>query len=113
MMGRRAATVAFANSGGVERSGIAASLDELLLPILLIADLLHPVDGFAVEIFMDSNVRHGGGWRRAMPVLLARREPDHITGPDFFNRIAFALHPAAAGRDNERLTKRMCMPCGA
>jgi len=46
-----------------------------------------------------------------MPVLLAGREPDHITGPDFLDRSAFALRPAAARRDDERLTELMRMPC--
>src|SRR3954466_16054495 len=106
MMGRRAVTLGATNSGGVEGAGVTSLLDELLLPILLIANLLHPVNDLAVELFLNGYVRHGRGWRRTMPVLLAWREPDHITWPDFFNRIAFALHPAAARRDNERLTKR-------
>src|SRR6267143_894659 len=46
-----------------------------------------------------------------MPVLLAGREPDHITGPDLLDRSAFALNPAAAGRDDESLTEWMRVPC--
>ena len=46
-----------------------------------------------------------------MPVLLAGREPDHITGPDLLDRSAFALNPAAASRDDESLTEWMRMPC--
>ncbi len=49
----------------------------------------------------------------AMPVLLAGREPDHITGPDLLDRSPFALSPAAAGRDDEGLTQRMGMPCSS
>jgi hypothetical protein len=39
-----------------------------------------------------------------MPVLLAGREPDYITGPDLLDRATFALNPAAASRDDEGLT---------
>jgi len=46
-----------------------------------------------------------------MPVLLAGREPDHITGPNFLDRSVFALRPAAARRHDERLTELMRMPC--
>ena len=48
-----------------------------------------------------------------MPVLLARRKPDHIAGRDPLNRTALALHPTAADSDNEGLAKRMGMPCGS
>ena len=46
-----------------------------------------------------------------MPMLLARREPDHIAGVNFFNRIPLALRPPATGHDNQGLTKRMGVPC--
>ena len=45
-----------------------------------------------------------------MPMLLAGREPDHITKPDLLDRSVFALSPAAATRDDESLTKRMRVP---
>src|SRR5579859_415567 len=53
---------------------------------------------------------HSGCWRGAVPVLLARREPDHVTRPDFLHRSALALDPAATGRDDQRLTQWMRMP---
>ena len=43
--------------------------------------------------------------RRPVPVLHARREPDHVTGVDLLDRAALLLNPAAAGRDDERLTQ--------
>lgn len=46
-----------------------------------------------------------------MTVLLAGRAPDHITWPDLLDRLAFALNPAAAGRDDESLTEWMRVPC--
>ena len=50
--------------------------------------------------------------RRAVPVLLARREPDHVAGPDFLDRPALALRPAAAGRHDQRLAQRVRVPRG-
>src|SRR5437667_9500643 len=47
-----------------------------------------------------------------MPVFFTRREPDYIAWPDFLDRSAFALRPPKAGHDDQRLTKRMRMPCG-
>ena len=45
-----------------------------------------------------------------MPVLLARREPDHITRPDLLERSAFSLNPSAARRNDQDLTERMRVP---
>ena len=83
-----------------------------LSAILLVTHLFHPVEDFALELFLDGYVRHGRGGRSTMPVLLAGREPHHVARPDLFNRPAPALRPAAAGRHNQMLTKRVGMPCG-
>src|SRR5579864_3353924 len=80
--------------------------------ILFVANVLHPVDNFSIELFLNGDVCHGRSWRGSMPVLLAGRKPDHITRADFFHRSAPALRAAAARRDDERLTERMRMPCG-
>src|SRR5437867_10587243 len=80
-------------------------------PILLVADLFHPVDGLAVELFLNGDVRHGRGRRGPVPVLLAGREPDHVPGSDLLDGPACALGPAAAGRDDESLTEWMRVPC--
>ena len=69
-------------------------------PILLVTDLFHPIDGFSVQGFLNGDVRHRRGCRRAMPVLLAGRKPDDIAGSDFLNWTALALHPAAASRND-------------
>src|SRR2546427_12487925 len=81
--------------------------------VLLVGDLLHPVDTLAVELLLDGDMRHRRGRRCAMPMLFARRAPDHIAGPDDLDRAAPALHEAAAGRDDERLTERMRVPITA
>src|SRR6267154_1037369 len=80
-------------------------------PVLFVADFFHPVDNLAVELFLNRDVRHGRGWGSSMPVLLAGREPDHITGPDILDGSAFALRPAAARSDDKRLPQRMRVPC--
>jgi hypothetical protein len=71
-----------------------------LLPVLLVSDLFHPFNHLAVEIFLDGDMRHGGGRTRAVPMLLARRKPDHITGMYLFDRTTVALRPPAAGCDD-------------
>jgi hypothetical protein len=78
--------------------------------VLFVADLFHPVDDLAVELFLNGNMRHGRGRRGTMPMLLAWREPDHIAGMDLLNGTALALHPPATGRDNQGLAERMGMP---
>jgi len=42
--------------------------------VLLVPDLLQPVGGLAVEIFLNGDVRHGCGCRGAMPVFLSRQD---------------------------------------
>src|SRR5256885_1674790 len=83
----------------------------ILFAILLVVDLLHPVDHTAVLPLLDGDVRHRCRGRSAMPVFLARREPDHIAGTDLLDRSAFPLSPTATSRDDESLTERMRVPC--
>src|SRR5438874_8927286 len=78
-----------------------------LLAVLLVSNLLHPVDGFAVELLLDGDVRHGRGGRRPVPMLYARRKPNDIAGPDFLSWPAPGLRPAATGRHYQRLTERV------
>ena len=78
------------------------------LAVLFVADLFHPVNGLAVKLFLNGNVRHGSGWRRAVPVLFARRKPNHVAGMNFLGWAAFALHPTATGGDQQGLAQRGC-----
>ena len=48
-----------------------------------------------------------------MPVLLAGGKPHHVAGPNFFDRAAPTLRPAATACDNQRLAERMRVPRGA
>src|SRR4051812_13425559 len=81
-----------------------------LSPVLLVADFLHPVDSSAVEPLLNGDVRHGCRGCRAVPMLLARRERDHVAGSNLLDGAAPALRAAAARRDDERLAERMRMP---
>ena len=87
-----------------------ASYGHALMLILFVADPFHPVDDLAVELFLNSDVRHGRSGCGSVPVFLAGREPDHITRPDLLDWSAFAPGPTAACRDDEGLTERMRMP---
>src|SRR5690349_7252525 len=79
-------------------------------PILLGADVLHPVDHFAIEGLRDGDVRHACGCRGAVPMLLGRREPDYVAGPDVFDGAALSLYPAATGRNDQCLAERVRVP---
>jgi hypothetical protein len=35
--------------------------------VLFVADSFHPIDHFAVERFLNGDVRHGRRWRSAVP----------------------------------------------
>ena len=72
--------------------------------------MLHPVDRFAVEGLLDGDVSHGGGRNGAVPVLLARGEPDNVAGADFFDRAAFSLRRPKPGDHDQRLAERMGVP---
>ena len=45
-------------------------------------------------------------------MLLTRFEPHDVAGPNVLDGLAFALHPAEARRDDERLSERMRVPGG-
>jgi hypothetical protein len=46
-------------------------------------------------------------------MLFARRNPDHVTGPDFAGLAAPDLNPAKAGNHCECLAERMGVPMGS
>src|SRR5437764_12935788 len=93
-------------------SGMPIRVLLIRVPILFVADLLHPVDGLAVEPFLNRDVRHRSGRCGAVPMLLARREPDHIAGSNLLDWPGPAPRASEAGRHNERLAQRVCMPRG-
>ncbi len=75
--------------------------------------MFHPFDDFAIELFLKGDVRHGGGGSGAVPVFFAGFEPDDVPGMNFFDGAAFALGPAAAGGNDERLAEGVRVPRGA
>src|SRR4051812_37703409 len=93
-------------------SSLMESFSETSPAVLPVAHVFQPVDDLPVERLLDGDVRHGRGRRGSVPVLLARREPDHVAGTDLLDRAALPLDPAAAGRDDEGLPQRVGVPRG-
>ena len=87
--------------------------DDSLLEILFVGDVFHPVDDFAVELFLDGDVGHGGGWGGSVPVFFVGGEPDYVAGAEFFDGAAFTLGAAAASGDYQGLAEGMGVPCGS
>jgi hypothetical protein len=75
--------------------------------VFIVADLFHPVDVLAIERFRNGDMGHRGRRSCAMPVLLARRKPDDIAGPDFLDGATLALDPTQTGCDDEGLPERV------
>ena len=48
-----------------------------------------------------------------MPVLRPRWKPDNVAWTNFLDRSAVLLSPAAASRNDQRLTEGMRMPSGS
>src|SRR5882762_287814 len=78
--------------------------------VLLVGDLLQPIDILAVELLCNCDVRHARGWRRAMPVLLAGRTPNHVARPNFLDGFAPALGPSESRCDDQGLAERVRVP---
>src|SRR5512135_1183111 len=90
-----------------------ARISGLSFQIFFVCDLLHPGDRRAVQGFLDRDVGHGRGRRRAVPMLHVGRAPDDIAGTDFDDRLAFTLRPADTGGDDQGLAERVRVPCRA
>lgn len=50
--------------------------------ILFVADFFQPVHGFAVERFLNGDVRHRRGGRGTVPMFLARQKPNYFIPAD-------------------------------
>lgn len=81
--------------------------------VLLAADLFQPVNHFAIEVFLNGNVRYDRGGRGALSVFLAGRKPYQVGGMNLLNWAAFARRASTAGGHDERLSQRMSVPGGA
>src|SRR5664279_3700943 len=67
----------------------------------------------AALMFLHGDVLHAVLGRGAVPMLLARRNPDRVAGAHRADRTTPGLHVADAGSDVQSLSKRMVMPGGA
>src|SRR5436305_5496358 len=82
-------------------------------PILLVGNVLHPLNHFAVQRLLNGDMRHHGRRRRAVPMFFARRKPNYVACTNLFNFTALALRPPGTCGDDQRLTEGMRMPGGA
>lgn len=60
--------------------------------VLFVADLLHPVDRLAIELFLNGDMGYGRGLHGTMPMLFTRRDPNHVTRMNFLDRAIPALY---------------------
>jgi len=79
--------------------------------VLLIRDLLQPLDVLAVQGFLNRDVSHRRRVGCAVPMLFSRRAGDDIARVDLFFWLAPALRPAKTGDDYQCLAARVRMPC--
>src|SRR3977135_925851 len=85
----------------------------LLLFVLLVTDVLHPIDDLAIFLLLNGNVCHARCRRRPMPVLLAGEEPDYVTGTGLLDRPTPALDPPTASSHDKSLAEGMRVPCSS
>src|SRR5579885_215111 len=78
--------------------------------VLFVADLFHPVNCLAVESLLNGDVRHGRGWRGAMPMFLPRLKQDHIAWSNLLDGSPPTLCPATASRHDQGLAQRVGVP---
>src|SRR3954454_16426950 len=81
--------------------------------VLLVGDVLEPGHVDAVLVLVQGEVDEPARRRRAMPMLLLRRDPDRVAGADLLDRAVPCLHPPDARDDVQRLPERMGVPGGA
>lgn len=81
--------------------------------IFLVTDLLHPVDHFAVERFLNGYVCHGSAGCGAMPVLFSGPTGDDVSRSYRDNRPAPALCQSNPCSHDQGLSKRMRVPRAA
>src|SRR3954451_18312341 len=72
--------------------------------------MLHPDDMLAIEVLLEGDMDHAVGGRGAVPMFLARRDPDRVASPDLSDRASPGLSETRSGQDDERLAKRMGVP---
>ena len=66
--------------------------------VLLVGHLLQPLHDLAVERFLNRDMRHRGRRGGAVPMLLARREPDHVAGMNLLDAGRLRAAPSRSPR---------------
>src|SRR5438105_9376537 len=90
---------------------LAVVPDTKLFEVLFLADTLQPLHNLAVAVvFLDRDMRHRRCRSCAVPMLVTRRAPDHIAGPDLLLGFAPTLGPADTGDRDQRLAARVRVP---
>ena len=91
-----------------------APVRALLSAVLLVADLLHPVDVLAVAAFPEWRCASSpsSAWRRANASRRAETRPHRPAGFPRLGPPQLCTQPTA-GRDDQRLAERMGVPGGA
>jgi len=88
-------------------------IPSLFAAVLLVGDLFHPFNVFAVEGSRDGDMRHRGGGRGSAPMLYLWRAPDHVARPDLLN-FAFPFPGSSnAGGHEQVLSCRVNVPGGS
>src|SRR5438094_9132831 len=80
------------------------------LAVLFVGNFVHPLHGYAVELFLYGNVSHCCVWRSAVPVFNVRRNPDDIAPSNLLDGPSPLLNPAFADRHDQDLTEQVRMP---
>ena len=74
--------------------------------------MFRPIRVLSVKLLHNGNVGHRRGWRGAVPMFLAGRNPDNVAWPDFLHRSAPKLNSAATCCHDQSLAQWMGVPCG-
>src|SRR5882724_9840822 len=82
----------------------------VLSVVLLVGDLLEPLDGRAIERLLNGDVCHRCIRCGTVPVFLVRSDADDIARADLLDRTVPSLVEPAPERDDQRLSERMRVP---
>src|SRR5215216_7192084 len=78
--------------------------------ILFVADVFHPSRGLTGLLFHNRDVCYGRRWGGAVPMLLTRLEPNHVSRLNLLDWFVPTLYQARARGDNQGLPQWMTMP---
>ena len=82
----------------------------LLTAVLRIGDLFQPFNVCPTKLLHDRDMAHLLSGRTAVPMLDPRRDPHHIAFTNLLPGATPVLHKSHTARNNESLSRRMCVP---